>query len=128
MREIKFRAWDSKKNKFIANGDPMDLYYSARINAFMFDNDNYDLDRNTVFLQYTGLHDKNGKEIYEGDIISVGDDKNIGEVIYNSAHCAFIVIGKPWRCGCVHLGGLCNLFIEVVGNIYESPELLEAMP
>lgn len=70
-------------------------------------------DDNYVVMQFTGLHDKNGKEIYEGDIIKWG--VHVGAV--------------KWINSCIVFGdgfGLfpCNLTSEIIGNIYENPELL----
>jgi uncharacterized phage protein (TIGR01671 family) len=122
-RIIKFRAWDSINKQFIANGDAMDLYYSAKCNAFMFDNDNYDLGKGIVFLQFTGLKDKNGKEIYENDIVNtvngnavVRYDERIGcfRMEYNEKNCSLFL----------------DFFMEkltftLIGNIHDNPELLK---
>lgn len=69
--------------------------------------------------QFTGLHDKNGKEIYEGDIIS--NESYKGVVVYKNG--SFVLdLGKS--CGCVYLFCLDSLLI--IGNIYDNPELLES--
>ncbi|ORX22202.1 hypothetical protein BVF91_12990 [Thermoanaerobacterium sp. PSU-2] len=79
--------------------------------------------------QYTGLKDKNGQEIYEGDIVVAEDsygNKWCGVVKYKDKHTAFFVEGKNvaailgW-----HLTDNNGVFAEVIGNIYENPELLE---
>lgn len=75
--------------------------------------------------QYTGLNDKNGKEIYEGDIVqglfADQEESEIkGQVIYSKGQASYIVIASnndEWE-----LGYLDNL--EVIGNIYDNPELL----
>lgn len=68
--------------------------------------------------QFTGLHDKNGNDIYEGDIIRNEICKGI--VVYKNG--AFVLdLGKS--CGCVYLFCLDSLL--VVGNIYDNPELLK---
>lgn len=77
-----------------------------------------------VVMQYTGLKDKNGTEIYEGDIYDNGLRKFVVE--YDEERAGFFPFAKDDGCGC------CSDEVvwhpesdEVIGNIYENPELLE---
>lgn len=133
MREIKFRLWDTQKNKWYKNSDcvieldgsitQIDVvgeYDGEEKHDFKSRND-------LVVMQYTGLKDKNGKGIYEGDIVK---GKNYGfnnpiryigtvEYVYNK----FKVIG----CRNKYKGTNDELstIYEVIGNVYENPELLD---
>ena len=107
MREIKFRAWH-KNAKYMCNNATTDL-----------------LDREWLeFMQYTGLKDKNGKEIYEGDIIKhhVGA---INKVWYKNG--AFVLSYKNSNINLLHdlliIDGVLPYW-KVIGNIYENEDLL----
>ncbi len=124
MREIKFRAWCEKALRKMIKPD--DIYFDE-FNCIndQFCNDDY------IFMQYTGLKDKNGKEIYEGDILNcfnVWDEYSVnGKLKWCGYYPAFDVITKNGG----HLEEDCHCFtsdqweFEIIGNIYENPELLK---
>lgn len=140
MRELKFRAWDSGRKTYdheelllAPNGDIL----ASRWQELCEPESEY------IIEQYTGLKDKNGKEIYEGDIVeamidgvwaidnslSFGKVKWKLEVIHNDIRFmdVFRVIGSknaPGRIYYLFDKELSEL--EVIGNIHENPELLEA--
>lgn len=120
MREIKFRAWDKNIEHMIYSGVGFEikcLEYPCKYgknNEFGSDtigfiniNDNY-----FDIQQYTGLKDKNSKEIYEGDLFLICNEYK--EVIFRDG-CYFI--------GHLVLSLSCN-HREIIGNIYENKELL----
>ena len=127
MREIKFRAWDKKNKKMLE----VDILF---INEKMFrpvdgreyDVWNYDTEYFSNPLQYTGLKDKSNKEIYDGDLLKVELDWGYG--------LAKIIVEIYFKDGCFRAKALNShedtLLIElppceVVGNVYENPELLK---
>ncbi len=138
MREIKFRVWD-KKIKQMFCGCELDRPNMIDLQGNVYITGNtgelcncgcsaqyINLTKEVELMQYTGIRDKNGKEIYEADIVKVVTDKKgvIGEVVYIAEETAFCVKAKGFEI--FPLGFLNNWFeIEVLGNIYENPELLE---
>lgn len=78
-----------------------------------------------VLMQYTGLKDKNGKEIYEGDIVkgsAYGKEIYTGVVEFYDASFVMRIDGNK---GYYRLNKMTFQELEVVGNIYENPELLK---
>ena len=77
-------------------------------------------------MQYTGINDKNGIEIFTKDIVK--NHKNeIGEIKWMKEHCAFVIRTiNPHKYNYIVSDGILNN-IEVIGNIYENPELLESL-
>jgi uncharacterized phage protein (TIGR01671 family) len=125
MREIKFRAWDKTKNvmldRVLAGCNQDNMSYICNLVWIEDKKDWLHFDKGCGYImQYTGLKDKNGKEIYEGDIAR-GRYNNW--IISFESGC---FQGKQSNC-VSHLVPICNMaseMIEVIGNIYENPELL----
>lgn len=111
MRDIEFRAWDLRKNLWIDN--------------FIIDQDGTIWDRDTdenltlyaKLLQFTGLKDKNGKKVFEGDILGVASKHSI------RPDTKVVTWEKE---GFWNIAGNGIQYAEVVGNIYENPELIKS--
>lgn len=127
-REIKFRIWDIE-NKEMLKVQELDFeptFYGGRIAIRPYQYNDYFDTEDMILMQYTGLDDKNGKEIYRGDIVQglfaeQYESKMKGQVIYSNEQASYMIIASnddEWD-----LGYLDNL--EVIGNIYENSELLE---
>lgn len=136
MRVLKFRAWDKTNHRMLDRvlagpGDPCSLVWDdTRREWVQFD------DACGVLMQYTGLKDCNGKDIYEGDIVRIEHTAmlispgTIGVVSYSCSCGCYVIDTKE------HTHGLglylffdrrykrhANPVIEVVGNVWEHPEL-----
>ena len=127
MREIKFRVWlKNKKEMIYPNGYEYELVYgTSYTNKFhlvkLSDYSAKEIE-NIIIMQYTGLRDKNDKEIYEGDIVRFENGK-LGKIVWSKKDVGFAVKRKvkPLFFNC----DIDANNVEVVGNIFENPELLE---
>jgi uncharacterized phage protein (TIGR01671 family) len=119
-RVIKFRGYDPKTKKMY----PIEQlsFHGAKTATLRFNPVVRRHIADISIMQFTGLTDQNGTEIYESDIIRFVNPTNAGQVEFS--HGAFVII---WSNGTVSglYGGL-DQEAEVIGNFYQNPELLEA--
>ena len=109
MREIKFRAWDAEEKNFICF-DALDGILSKC-------DETYRKRCVCKFEQFTGLYDKNGKEIYEGDI-----PDGYGAVFFSNEYLGYFAKSNEFECEYKPIYDIP--IIEIIGNIHENPELL----
>lgn len=112
MREIKFRAWERKRDRMLDWDDLQMEELWAILRG--------EVDALYVLMQFTGLRDKNGKEIYEGDVVTCYDYKPAKVFFKGGSFMSYIDEHS-------YLELSQSSFLEdfeVIGNIYENPELL----
>ena len=142
MREIKFRAWDTKDNTMWEAWNPYVSQFQAieiadKLCAWRFIK--WEEKHQYIFTQYTWLKDKNWKEIYEGDIVRIlytdwgsksqDDTRTLEQYLIDISHKAQVVFmwDRYWlRCWEKYdsIFPWAHWFIEVIWNIYENPELI----
>ncbi|MCT0476977.1 YopX family protein [Lactococcus cremoris] len=121
----KLRAWD-KQDEHMSYGVVM--YYDDMI-EYRFDHFCTGADEDVEFMQSTGLKDKNGTEIYEGDILQLhaiflAPDDKIGYLEYSPKYGYSIIFEGNRLYRQEYWASTNKLNYEVIGNIYENPELL----
>ena len=127
MKEIKFRAWYKSKNIMIYNAQAtydftcsgagcLEEHFQDVINS-----SNYEL------MQYTGIKDIHGVEIYEGDIVELKGGRYYlkGAVIYKEKSCRFLIMDSEGVFSKLSWSDIYGFTVEVIGNIHENKELLE---
>ena len=135
MREIKFRAWDKEDKRMIIDEQdfiPVKVTNKGVLRLNPHHKENFwefiDEERFEI-MQYTGIKDKNGREIYEGDIISTDLDRPFNIVVFRNGAFMFQCHdnGKDYYDYMFSVEEESDRweYGEVIGNIYENPELLE---
>lgn len=132
-REIKFRAWDEKRKTYREFGtykfgllldDHEGVMESTGYDSYDSPCNFESLSDHIILEQYTGLKDRNGKEIYEGDIMhSEQWNPKSYVVIFEDGAFGFSAPSVPYYMNSLHY---LEKF-EIIGNIHENPELLESL-
>jgi hypothetical protein len=134
MRELKFRAWDEQEKRMLYSTESYDygntefqfidgelcvVRYSCGWNNFPIAEKAEGI---KGMMQYTGLKDRNGQEVYEGDIVN-NEDNETAVIVYDSG--SFILQYPDSPLDFDSLFDFQDKELEIIGNIYENPELLE---
>ena len=122
MKELKFRTWDKERGCYLDETELAGVTPDGKYILYIEEEEisKLEIEGNYILEQYTSLKDKNGKEIYEGDIVSVRNkncknEYDIGVVEFGKAafRCPFL-LGK------YHSGQ-----VEVIGNVHQNADLME---
>jgi len=121
MRDLKFRAWYGDimvRDLYAVGVDELGPYFCEdQTGDFLYCNS---------LMQYTGLKDKNGVEIYEGDVIRLHENDNgYFEVVFLNAYVGGWVLKNKHHSEVVSLGARDASDLEIIGNRHENPELLQ---
>lgn len=117
-RVIKFRAWHTELKRMRYFTD-----FSKLLNR-----DSYMCVGDFEWMQFTGIHDKNGKEVWEGDVVKVRNWTPIGKKpTYSKILVEYRQVSGSDDMGTDMVGFIDHSGDEVVGNIYENPELLKGV-
>ena len=131
MREIKFRAWFEMEKKMVTHDRLSISYDNGEGFTFAFDDWGEKGTLNYILMQYTGLKDKYGKEIYEGDIVSekwqnpLANKAEDDRYLIEFEHGQYRLRDSKKRPGRDRFLFMQYQRVEVIGNIYKNPELLE---
>ena len=126
METVKFRVWNGREMVYDIMAGKFGIFYvnpekgdglNTKDTACLSENTTK-YSEGTPLMQYSGIDDKNGKEIYEGDIFKLGAEKEVFEVRFE--HGCFMAFCNGKQYGLI--GELQICFIDIIGNIYQNAE------
>ena len=127
MKSLKFRVWDKERECYLDETELAGITPDGKYILYIEEEEisKLEVEGNYILEQYTGLKDKNGKEIYEGDIVEYttcyyGNEKRHRKVVEWSEWDSDD-FGEPHNIGFSNLSEC----MEVIGNVHENPDLLE---
>ena len=121
MKELKFRAWDKERECHLDETELAGITPDGKYILYIEEEEisKLEIEGNYILEQYTGLNDKNGKEIYEGDIVSVRNKNRKNEYDIGVVEFGKAAFRCPFLLGKYHSGQ-----VEVIGNVHENADLL----
>lgn len=122
MKGLKFRVWDKERECYLDETELAGITPDGKYILYIEDEEisRLEINGNYIVEQYTGLKDKNGKEIYENDIVSVRNKNRKNEYDIGVVEFGKAAFRCPFLLGKYHSGQ-----VEVIGNVHENADLLE---
>lgn len=122
MKELKFRAWDIERECYLDKTELAGITPDGKYILYIEEEEisRLEVEDDYIVEQYTGLKDKNGKEIYEGDIASVRNKNHKNEYDIGLVEFGKAAFRCPFLLGKYHSGQ-----VEVIGNVHENADLLK---
>ena len=129
MKNIRFRAWDKQNKQMRSDIEQInfqsfsDIVVSVSYKTNSGTNDRFNSYGKFILMQFTGLLDKEGRKIYEGDILGFGKScRYQWEIVWFQEAFRMHLIGKPTY----HVKRINQVNLKIIGNIYENKELLNS--